>query len=509
MSPTSHTGLPSGVAEGQVPTTATATAATTAEAAWEHATSASSTLFPPRHIDWLPHTSGAYGGDSHAQALRSAGNLSQVGVALTHGDSALIDQVFTPESPPDFSDIYDLYDFDNVHYFNSSYADYPPFYEQLIDHSAFKMRDELFRYASPVVIVLGNISNLMALFVLQRKKLRRSSVCFYLSAYAVANLCVLDFLLAVAWVCFVFQKPYVTFLADWTCRLWMFLTNVMTFSGIWFVVVMNIDRLIYLTSKTKAKSYCTAFAAKTIVIFVVIGLVVVSIHAMWTYALQPQGCFVSYQQQDLHTIIWPWWSAAVYSYIPLSLLLILNIAQAIAICLRWCQCVPFVECFPCKMCTPINSCTQYTPCARCVRSQPNSPDSSGTTPDDFVVTVMVVSLSFFLLTIPATVINILDIHLPSSALTVDLIARIELTKKITELLSTLNRTVLGYLLLACSKDFRHEFVAFLRLICCCLRSRRIFKVFEMRNMSNSEDSSPHIQVDYELCNNNDETVTDV
>ncbi|KAI8759454.1 cysteinyl leukotriene receptor 1 [Biomphalaria glabrata] len=362
---------------------------------------------------------------------------------------------------------------------NNTYSPTESFYEQFLNRSEFKMREDLFRYVSPVVILLGNITNIIALFVLRRKKLRRTSVCFYMCAYALANLCVLNLMLGVIWMCDMFQLEYVTYIADWTCRLWTFVNNVFTYCGLWFVVAMNIDRLIFLTSRSNAQSHCTVFSAKASVMAIMVGLIVVSIHAMWTYELQSQGCFVAFEPYDLHKVIWPWLSATVYSYLPLSLLICLNVAQAIAICVKHVREVPISQ--------PADGCQ-----------------------DTFVVTVMVVSLSAFIFNMPATVTNVLDIHVPSSWISVEFVAKMELIKKITELLSSLNHVLLGIQLFACSREFRHEFLALLRVVFCCFTSKRTFKMFEMSPAFNSEDSSsPHRQVDYQLCNNNEETVTSV
>ncbi|XP_059145783.1 uncharacterized protein LOC131932910 [Physella acuta] len=361
--------------------------------------------------------------------------------------------------------------------YNNSFA--IDFYAQLVNRREFKMLEELFRYASPAIIIIGNITNLIALIVLRRKKLRRASVCFYLCAYALANLCVLNFMLGVIWMCEIFKLSYVTYLADWTCRLWTFINNVFTYCGVWFVVAMNIDRLVYLTSRSNSQNPCTVFSAKAAVLAIMVGLTVVSIHAMWTYELQKQGCFVALEPHDLHKMIWPWLSATAYTFLPLFLLLCLNIAQGVAICLKHGRKVVISH--------PADGCQ-----------------------DSFIVTVMVVSLTAFFLNAPATVTNVLDIHVPTSWISVDFVAQIELTKKITELLSSLNHAILGIQLLICSKEFRREFAALLRVIFCCFSSKRTFKVFEMRPTFNSEESSsPHRQVDYELCNNNEETVTSV
>lgn len=363
------------------------------------------------------------------------------------------------------------------------------FYELLLTHPSFRMKDELLRYATPVIVVFGNFSNLLALVVLRRKNLRQHSVCFYMAAYAVANLLVLDLILGTAWICFVLEKQYIGGITDWGCRLWTFVSNVIIYCGIWFVVVLAIDRFIYLCYSRKAASYCTVFAAKTIVIIVLIGLVVVSIHAMWTYELQPQGCFVSFEQQDLHTLIWPWWSASIYSYLPLTMMLFINIVLSISLCLK--------------------------------RHRQRRSQQVGTTTDDFAITTLVISSCFFLLAVPATIVNVIDIHFPASWLSIDRIAEIELTKKITEILSSVNQTLLGTILMIFSRAFRQELYS----LASAIHLKRRPKVYEMCNMStdsaaangndNEDDggraqpcnnaSSSRNHIEYQACNSTDVT----
>lgn len=349
------------------------------------------------------------------------------------------------------------------------------FYEQLLAHPDIRMRDDLLRYVTPVLIVFGNFSNLLALIVLRRKNLRPHSVCFYMTAYAVANILVLELIMGITWLCFVLEKTYIGSITDWSCRLWTFISNVIIYCGIWFVVVLTIDRFIYLCQPRKAASYCTVFTAKFIVLTVLVGLLVISIHAMWTFDLQPQGCFVSSEQQDLHTLIWPWWSASIYSYLPLAMLFFINIVLSVSLCLKR-------------------------------HRQRRSQQVEGA--DDFAITTLVISSSFFLLTVPATIINIIDIHFPSSMLSIDLIAGIELTKKVTEILSSINHTLLGVILMIFSRAFRQEVFSMAH----SLHFKRRPRVYEMCNVSANDgsnndtgDGNGHVlnnssRIEYELCN---------
>ena len=365
-----------------------------------------------------------------------------------------------------------------------------------------QQQQPLFTYGIPIMIVLGNISNLMALFVLRRKKFANKSTCYYLKAYAVANLCLLNVQMGVSWACHVLDLPDVSHVADWTCGAWMFLTSVINYMGVWLVVAIDIDRLIFLVSKKNAKSHCTLFAAKTVVVIIVIGLVVVSIHCMWTYSLQTHGCFVSYDVNDLHAMTWPYWSAAIYSYIPLVLIVVLNVAKLAQICCRLAATHHrAARCLPCPACictTPACAC-----CASCVVRIPanRSKEIHEIHPDDFIITTSVISLFFFVTTFPITVTNLIEVHSSPTTFSADSVARVELTKAITELVFICNRAFLGFYLLICSKTFRRESVLTVKAFLKYFKLKKKDKIYELRKISqtDNEDSVPTIQVNYQFC----------
>ena len=333
---------------------------------------------------------------------------------------------------------------------------------QLFAEPEYRMSEQLHKYLTPVLITVGNFSNLLALLVLHRKNFRRHSACFYMCGYAVSNLLVLNLVSGLGWLSYILHKPYVTMLSDVWCGLWMFLTNVMVYSGIWFVVAMTVDRYIQLCYPRQALTVCTLFVAKLSVVFIMIGLVVISVHAMWTFQLQPQGCFIPYYLNDLYIRIWPWMSATFYVYLPLLMLFVLNILLSVALCLKR-------------------------------HRSPEQDQAEGS--DNFIIITLIVSSSYFILTVPATILNLLDIHAPSSWLNPKLVAQIELTKKVTDFLMGANPAILGYILLCCCPMFRNE----LKQLFTDLSMKRRPKVYEMRKTARDEDSS-HIHVEYEACN---------
>ncbi|ESO95552.1 hypothetical protein LOTGIDRAFT_175157 [Lottia gigantea] len=337
-------------------------------------------------------------------------------------------------------------------------------YQLLLAHHDYRMSEQLHTYLTPVLVGIGVIGNLLAIIILRRGSLRKSSVCFYLAVYGVFNILNLAVVNGTSWLCYILQKPCISTLTDWSCGLWTFIMHLIVYGGIWIVVAMSIDRFVYLCLPSRSLSLCTVFSAKIIVVFILVGLVVISVHTMWTYELQPQGCYIPYHQKDLHTLIWPWISATCFSYLPLALLFIFNVCISISLCLKK------------------DRCNQVTR------------GNGGQEQHNYIA--LAVSVLFFSLTMPATIINLIDIHFPIQWLSVELLAQIELTKSITDILTLTNIAGLLFVLLIFSKAFRHELYQTLK----GLNLQRESKNYELSEVSKEKDKKDRKHVDYEICN---------
>ena len=124
------------------------------------------------------------------------------------------------------------------------------------------------------------------------------SVFFFLQIYAVTNTLVLYVGCGVDWFSHITETTYIANFSDWLCRVWQFIYNVIIYAAGWIVVSMSIDRFIIVWHPRQAPYMCTVFMAKLVTIIILIGLVVVSIHAMWTYELTSHGCNIDPMQQD-------------------------------------------------------------------------------------------------------------------------------------------------------------------------------------------------------------------
>lgn len=298
-------------------------------------------------------------------------------------------------------------------------------------------------YIVPVLVIVGTIGNILILLTVRQRNMSNWSICYYLAAYAVVNIIILVPMSGWEWLCSVTGMKYVTMVSDWTCKLWQFVMGVTIYSGIWFMFAMVVDQYIVIWLPHKAQSMCTIFMAKFATVIIIIGLIVVSIHAIWTYELFPNGCFVSTAPNDILTSVWPWVSLSCYCIIPLILIIIFIV-------------VVIYGSF--KKNTWKKSSSNYQ------------------VPIDITFMTVALSIFFVLFVTPATVLNIIQRNLPNAWLhDPEVYKVIEVALVIGDLLTFLNPTFAFFICLSFSSTFRSELQERIRSLCC----ENMIRVYEM------------------------------
>ncbi|XP_064640090.1 C-C chemokine receptor type 1-like [Lineus longissimus] len=277
-------------------------------------------------------------------------------------------------------------------------------------------------YTPPVILAFGTIGNILTIGVLCRKPWRQQSTVFYLLTLAVANTLALFIGCSSEWIAYVSKLRSITILADWLCRVWKFLFNVSVHFPTWLVLAMTIDRFVMVWSPHRAPHICTVFRSKVVIIFITVGLICVSIHAMWTYVLVEHGnahnCWVGINHHYFHTRVWPWVQGVIYSYIPLSLLFIFILLLSVAMFQRGGE----------------------------VRILP-----------ELNRAVLVISSSYFLFASPATIMNICEYTMPMSQKQLnDVRATVYLTRAVLQVCICLNYAITGLCLFVCCPTFRKD-----------------------------------------------------
>ena len=259
----------------------------------------------------------------------------------------------------------------------SRVSDLTPQFDFETDDHMFAMITKT--YVIPALVVIGTIGNILIFFTVSQRNMGKWSICFYLSAYAVENIIILVPMVGYEWLCQVTGWPYITKLSDWTCKLWQFIMGVTIYSGIWFVFAMLVDQYIAIWLPYKAQSMCTIFMAKFAVVIIIIGLTVVSIHAIWTYELFQNGCYIVHTPNDILTLIWPWVSLSFYCILPLVLIFIFIVLVIYGILTK----------------------TSW-----------KKSSSNYQVPSDITFMTVALAIFYVLFVTPATTINVIRIHMP-------------------------------------------------------------------------------------------------
>jgi len=314
-------------------------------------------------------------------------------------------------------------------------------------------------YVVPVLVVIGALGNCLILLTLVQRQFCNWSVSFYLGAYAVGNLIILVPMVGVEWLCRVTDTPYITRLSDWTCKVWQFLMGVTIYSGIWFVFAMLVDQYIAIWIPYRAPSMCTMFMAKFAVIIIEVGLSVVSIHAIWTYELFKNGCYILHTPNDVLTIVWPWVSLSVYCIIPLVLIFLFTIKIIHGMCKK---------------------------------STWKKSSSNCQVPTDITLMIIALSAAFVIFITPATAISIVRINMPNSWVhdAVFYHNLVNVVVVIGDLLTYLNPSLAFFICYAFSPTFRMVLQAKIKGIVC----EQVARVYEMQvNSSNSAEKDHESQ----------------
>jgi len=118
------------------------------------------------------------------------------------------------------------------------------------------------RFVAPVVVIVGLLSNLVALFVFSERSMQRRSSSVYLAAISVAGI---GFLACVmlSWTAHTSIDVY---LLDGACKTLTYVTYVSSFLGVWYVVGFTVERFVAVHYPLRRLSLCTAVKARRTVI---------------------------------------------------------------------------------------------------------------------------------------------------------------------------------------------------------------------------------------------------
>jgi hypothetical protein len=97
-------------------------------------------------------------------------------------------------------------------------------------------------------------------------------------------------------------------------------------TSVWLVCMMSADRCIAVTRPLHASSICTVRRARISVGVLVLCMLLINVHFLFTHYLSNENDCTSHERYEFFIRhLWPWIDAAVYSVIPFIFLLTINL----------------------------------------------------------------------------------------------------------------------------------------------------------------------------------------
>ena len=193
--------------------------------------------------------------------------------------------------------------------------------------------NKIWIYASPVLIILGTIGNILSGKVMLGKRLRKHTTSVYLIGLAVVDTFILYADLPWNWINAVFEIN-IRDLSFAYCKINLFCMYYVIQLEAWILVCVNIERLTAVFLPMKAKKLFTKRSALIQMAIVASVLFVINSHIFWTQTLVDDGSvYVCMEHPDfamfrLH--VYGWIDMVLASVLPFSVMFV----SSIAICVK-------------------------------------------------------------------------------------------------------------------------------------------------------------------------------
>ena len=314
----------------------------------------------------------------------------------------------------------------------------------------------VWRYCPPLLFVFGTFGNVMTMVILRRMPMKRSAMPVYLTALAVSDTCLLYTGLLRRWVQYVFHVD-VRSLAPASCKIHTWLVYSLVIVSPWLLSVMTLERFLSVWRPHRVSILCTRTKAAAVVVAVVAVSLLVNAHLLYgvnLMAVEVGGgaegggngsrvmvCSAPEDYLYFFDAVWSWVDLTLASLLPFTLLLVGN-------CL-----------ILCKMSRSTRSARHLHASVR-----PHDLVRRRRRTSSMTMTLIMLSIVFFLTTSPICVYNIIE-HYVKDDNDPRGTGRLRLAWAVVNILMYTNSCVNFYLYCLSGTRFRQELR---RCLCCCL-----------------------------------------
>ena len=326
--------------------------------------------------------------------------------------------------------------------------------EQLLLYMEYKIHKFLLLYIPPLLLIIGTIGNVLSFCVLIRKAMRRTSTYNYLAVLSFTDMLVLYIGLLRLWVGELTED--VRDMSDWSCKFITMAGYTVSVYSVWLLIAVTVERYIVTVHSLRASTMCTQGRAVKTIVCILILLLSINLHFLWTTQIQTttrngeiiQRCNGASGYEHLIKQVWPWVDACLYCILPFIIICILNclIVQKVIISRKS---------------------RHLLAGSRLSSSSSNSPRSSNESSARVTIMLLTISFTFLICTLPMNVTMIHQAYRGFNALSLQEEASYRLARTISELLMYTNHSINFYLYLLTGNKFRQQL---LTMLCPCNRT---------------------------------------
>ena len=313
--------------------------------------------------------------------------------------------------------------------------------KEYMQYPEFSFHKYLLFYVPPVLLIVGTFGNVLS-FLILKKLDKKSSTFVFLRALAITDLIVLYIGLLRLWIEEI--SIDIQTQSDWLCKTTVFLGYVGSDVSVWIIIAVTAERFFVVYFPIIGRRYCNVKNAKIVILCIIFIFSSVNVHFLWSVEIGETHlntttvtvCNAAEEFKSLVTAIWPWVDAAIYSFIPFVLILLLNV-----LIIR-------------KMITTRR--TRIRRLSACAYQFSKTSFSQSQTDINRRITCMllVVSFTFLVTTLPVNIhIIVFAINRNSTKAS---FVKMELAKTITELLMYTNHCLNFFLYCATGRNFRNK-----------------------------------------------------
>ena len=201
---------------------------------------------------------------------------------------------------------------------------------EIIENNDNDMNKTIVIYTFPILIIVGTICNILTFLVMRRKKLRNQSTGYYMAVLAVADELALLVGCLSGWL-MSYKNFNILSISSYACKIFSVVLYTTFDFSVWLVVIMTIERFIAVTFPLKSMYFCTVKKAKVATLILTCILFAINSHFLITHSTVYDkngtlGCDSANETFNYFIKhIWPWIDASKYAFVPFLTILIFNV----------------------------------------------------------------------------------------------------------------------------------------------------------------------------------------